>query len=107
MNVTGLAILEAALLVGGAFAARQLSRWISKGGDAKVVLMASVAGWFILFGMVPFLVFALFVKGASVSGEVDRIEGLILNLIPFALVAAPIIGFGDGMLRRKRIPGAR
>lgn len=57
--------------------------------------MASISAWFILFGMVPFLVYALFAGQVAVD-RVGPVETFILNLIPWALAISPIIGFLQG-----------
>lgn len=106
MAVTVLAVVEAALLVFGALSAGRAARWLSAKGDAKVVMMASLATWFILFGMVPFLVFALFATkvGPQTSG-VGSLDTFVLNLIPFALAASPVIGLVEGFRLSRAITG--
>ncbi|MCA1838849.1 MAG: hypothetical protein ABR507_01805 [Actinomycetota bacterium] len=101
MNITTLSIIEASLLIVGAVLATRLTRWLSKNGDRKVVLMASVASWFILFGMVPFLVFSLFVasaRGTAALHGIGTLATFVLNVIPFALVASPLIGSITGFV---------
>jgi len=107
MSVLVFALLEGILLlIGGLTAARLVSR-IARQVDRDVVLMASVAVWFILFAMVPFLVFALFVDRVVLpSGGIDALPSLLLNAIPFALVAAPVIGFAQGWKSSKSKPTA-
>lgn len=73
--------------------------------------MAAVAAWVILFGLLPFFAFALLVQRGTASGSPPAAwEGFVLNLIPFALLAAPLVGFFEGARalsparRRSRAP---
>src|SRR5207253_8649922 len=95
MRPTLLTLLEVVLLSGGGLAARRFVRRVGR-GDRKLVLMASIAAWLVLFGMVPFSVFAAFVQPgtAHTSGPV---ETLILNLVPLALVASPALGIAQAL----------
>lgn len=104
MSVTMLAGIELLLLVAGALLARRLAAAMAKGGDSTVVLMSCVGSWFVLFGMVPFLVFALFVKRAASANEVGLFATAVLNVIPFAMITSPLIGFAHGMFLRKQQP---
>lgn len=92
MNLTVLALVEIALLAGGAVASRRLVLRVGR-GDRKVVVMASVAVWLVLFGLVPFFVFALLLPaGQAGHPGAGPFETAVLNLVPFALVAAPLLG---------------
>lgn len=115
MGIAMLSAIEALLLIAGVLGASRFTRWIVRGGQTgwlssatdglklSVVLMASTVSWLILVGMIPFFVFALFAEGASSPvGKVGAVETLVLNVIPFALVAAPLIGFGLGMRRHNK-----
>lgn len=112
MSATWLALVETVLMPAGALAAMRFTRWVAgltqpegAGTSAgpsqvhrRVVLMAAVAAWVILFGMVPFTVFALFVRGAAgAAGPPPAWEAVVLNLVPLALVASPFAGFVQGM----------
>ena len=90
MHPTLLALLEVVLLAGGGLTARRFVRRVGR-GDRKVVLMASVAAWLVLFGVVPFSVFAAFVRPGT-SRIAGPVETLVLNLVPVALVASPALG---------------
>src|SRR5947208_12583869 len=93
MHPTVLALLEVVLLAGGGLAARRFVRRVGR-GDRKLVLMASVAAWLVLFGMVPFWVFAAFV-GPGTERSAGPVETLVLNLVPLALVASPALGIAQ------------
>lgn len=107
MSTTLLSVLELTLLGAGAFGAMRFTRWIARQADRPAVMMAAVTGWAILFGIIPFFGFALFAPGAaSPAGRPAAWESLVLNLIPFALVAAPLAGFVNGIKvsRRQKLP---
>ncbi len=105
MSVTALAIIESVLLFFGALGAARSTIRIGRRLERGIVLMASVAAWFILFAMIPFGVFALLSgKVAAPDGGVDTFSSLILNSIPFALVAAPLIGFAQGWQVSRKKP---
>ncbi|HVE76016.1 MAG TPA: hypothetical protein VND22_04510 [Actinomycetota bacterium] len=96
MSSSLIAAVVGTLLIAGGFGASRFTRWISKQGDRKIVLIAAVTAWFTLFGMTPFFAFAVLVGKAS-ANSVPPIATFILNLVPFALVAAPFVGFVQGM----------
>lgn len=92
-----MAIIESVLLVFGALGAARSTVRIGRRLERGIVLMASVTAWFILFAMIPFAVFALLSgRVAAPAGGVDPFSSFVLNAIPFALVAAPLIGFAQG-----------
>jgi hypothetical protein len=95
MHPTLLAVLEVVLLCGGGLAARRLVRRVGQ-GDRKLVLMASVAAWLVLFGVVPFCCFAAFVRPGTAQAA-GPVETLILNLVPLALVASPALGIAQAL----------
>lgn len=98
MNTTLLSAVELVLLAAGALGALRFTRWIAREAGRGVILMAAVTAWVILFGIIPFFAFALFAPGAgSPAGHPSTWETFVLNLIPFALVAAPLAGFVNGM----------
>jgi hypothetical protein len=101
-----LAVLIAVLLVAAAWGATRFTRWMSGQGDRTVVLMAAVAAWTVLFGLLPFLVFALNAKRVTDGIPLGSIEQVIINLTPFTLIFSPFIGFVQGMVvtrpRQKR-----
>lgn len=97
VKVMVLAILVGGLIVGGALVSGAFTKWLSKEHDRRVILMASVTSWFVLVGMVPFFVFALFVNRVGSGGRVSSFASFLLNLVPFALVGSPIIGFVQGL----------
>ena len=103
MRPTLLTLLEVVLLSGGGLAARRFVRRVGR-GDRKLVLMASVAAWLVLFGMVPFSVFAAFVRPATAQ-TAGPVETLILNLVPLALVASPALGIAQALVLTGRRRG--
>ena len=105
MHPTVLALLEVVLLAGGGLAARRFVRRVGR-GDRKLVLMASVAAWLVLFGMVPFSVLAAFVQPGTAQ-TVGPVETLILNLVPLALVLSPGLGLVQALLLTGRDRRAR
>lgn len=104
MKVTALAILIGGLIVGGVLVSGAFTKWLSKQHDRRVILMASVTSWFLLVGMVPFFVFALFVNTVGSTGTISPFASFLLNLVPLALVASPIIGFVQGLRLSKGPP---
>jgi hypothetical protein len=103
MHPTLLALLEVLLLTGGSLAARGFVRRVGR-GERKLVLMASVAAWLVLFGLVPFSVFAVFVRPGT--GQVaGPVETLILNIVPLALVASPGLGIVQALVLTGRRGG--
>ncbi len=103
MHPTVLALLEVVLLAGGGLAARRFVRRVGR-GDRKLVLMASVAAWLVLFGMVPFWVFAAFVRSGT-ERSAGPVETLVLNLVPLALVASPALGITQALVLTGRRRG--
>lgn len=99
MHPTLLALVEVLLLAGGASVAHRFVRRVGR-GERKLVLMASVSAWLVLFGMVPFVVFAAFLPSGGVRG-VGPFETLVLNLVPVALVLSP----GVGIVQALRLTG--
>jgi hypothetical protein len=95
-----LTILEILLLAGGGLAARRFVRRVGR-GDRTLVLMASVATWVVLFGLVPFAVFAAFVRPGTEQAA-GPVETLILNLVPLALVASPALGVAQALAQTGR-----
>lgn len=105
MSTTLLSLVELGLLVAGTFASLRLTRWLAREADRGVVLVAAVTVWVILFGVLPMLTFAIFAGQARSAGaSIAAWESLVLNLIPFALVAAPFAGFVNGMRASKPRP---
>ena len=96
MSSSLIAAVVGVLLLAGGFAASRFTRWVSKQGDRKIVLIAAVTAWFTLFGMTPFFAFAILVGKAS-AASVPPLATFVLNLVPFALVSAPFVGFAQGM----------
>jgi hypothetical protein len=90
VHPTLLALVEILLLAGGASAAHRFVRRVGR-GDRKLVLMASVSAWLVLFGMVPFVVFAAFLPAGKAQGA-GPVETLVLNIVPLALVLSPALG---------------
>ena len=102
MNPARLALVELPALALGALAARGLVRRVGR-GERKVVIMASISAWLVLFGMVPFFVFAGLLPhgphgtGAG-GGRAGPLETLILNAVPFAMVISPALGLVQALL---------
>ena len=103
MHPSLLALLEVVLLSGGGLAAQRYVRRVGR-GDRKLVLMASVAAWLVLFGMVPFSVLAAFVQPGTAQ-TVGPVETVILNLVPLALVASPALGITQALVLTGRRRG--
>lgn len=100
---TALALTEGVLLVLGGLAAFAWSRRLARLGDGAVALMGAVTAWFLTFGMIPFLIFAISYRSVASFRGSGSVAIFIINLIPFALVAAPLVGFVHGMkLRRSK-----
>ena len=95
MHPTPLSLLEVLLLAGGALAAQRFVRRVGR-GERKLVLMASVSAWLVLFGLVPFCVFAAFVRPGT-GQAAGPVETLILNVVPLALVASPALGIAQAL----------
>lgn len=105
MSVIALAIVETILLIFGGLGAARFTSRIAGLVDRKVVMMASVTVWFILFAMVPFGVFAILSGNIRPQrGGPDPLSNFVLNAIPFALIAAPLIGFAQGWKLSKTKP---
>lgn len=102
MNVV--AVLIGGLILVGALVSGVFTRWLSKERSRGVILMASVTSWFLLVGMVPFFVFTLSVNRVGSAGTISAFATFMLNLVPFALVASPIIGFVQGLRLSKPPP---
>jgi hypothetical protein len=83
-------MLEIALLAAGALAARGFVRRVGR-GERKVVVLASMAAWLVLFGMIPFFAFAVFLPAGG-RGQAGPFEALVLNVVPFALAVSPLVG---------------
>jgi hypothetical protein len=97
MNLTVLALIEVALLVAGAVASARLVRRIGR-GERKLVVMASISVWLVLFGLVPFFFFAVAVPpGRAGSPGAGAFETVVLNLVPWALVASPVLGVAQAL----------
>jgi hypothetical protein len=103
MHPTLLALLELLLLAGGGLAARWFVRRVGR-GERKLVLMASVSAWLVLFGLVPFSVFAAFVRPGT-GQAAGPVETLILNIVPLALVASPALGIAQAVVLTGRRGG--
>lgn len=98
MHTSVLALLVALFLIAAGWAATRFSRWMAGRGDRTVVLMASVAAWTILFGLVPFVLLALSARRVTGGIPLGTIEKIIINLTPFTLLLSPFIGFVQGMV---------
>jgi hypothetical protein len=93
-----LAILLALLLLGAGFGASRFTKWMASQGDRTVVLMASVAAWTVLFGLLPFVLLAIGAGRVTGGIPMGTIEKIIINLTPFTLILSPFIGFFQGMI---------
>ncbi|HWD08341.1 MAG TPA: hypothetical protein VHA57_04520 [Actinomycetota bacterium] len=104
MNLTLLALIEVVLMAGGAASSLRLVRKIGR-GERKLVVMASITVWLVLFGMVPFFVFALAVPpGHPGNPGAPAFETAVLNLVPWALVASPVLGVAQAFRLTARRP---
>ncbi|GAC1366643.1 MAG: hypothetical protein NVSMB32_11190 [Actinomycetota bacterium] len=102
LNLTLLAVLELALLAGGGLAAHRLVRRVGR-GERRLVLMVSVATWLVLFGMVPFFAFAALVPTARSGHQgAGALALVVLNGVPFTLVASPLLGAAQALAARGR-----
>jgi len=90
VHPTLLALAEIVLLAGGAAASLRFVRRVGR-GDRKLVVMASVAAWLVLFGLVPFGVFSAFLRHGA-GPQAGPLESVVLNLVPWALVLSPVLG---------------
>lgn len=98
MNLTALALLELALLAGGGLAAHRFVQRVGH-GQRPLVVMTSVSAWFVLAGLVPFFAFAaLLPPGRAGHPGAGSFETVALNLVPWALLAAPILGGAQAWL---------
>ena len=84
-------------MVVGAAGAFWLSRMAKRALDRRALLMASVASWLILFGMIPFFAFAILVNQVDSGAPPTAWQEFILNVLPFALVLSPLAGFIHGV----------
>lgn len=97
MNLTVLAGVELVLLVGAAIASARLVARVGRGARPLVVT-AAVAVWLLVFGMVPFFVFAVALPaGRAGHPGAGLFETTVLNLVPLALVASPFVGAAQGL----------
>ena len=92
-----LSIFEGLLLVSGGAAAFWFSRLAKRSLDRRALLMASVASWLILFGMIPFFAFAILATRVDSGTPPAAWQEFILNVLPFALVLSPLAGFIHGV----------
>ena len=100
MNLTLVAGIEVVFLVAGAAAAMRLVARVGT-GERKVVVLAAAAIWLVAFGLVPFCAFALLAPSGHAGGAgAGAFENAVLNAAPFALVASPVLGILQGLLRR-------
>ena len=97
MSISFLSLLEGVLLLAGAAAAFWFSRLAKRSLDRRALLMASVASWLILFGMIPFFAFAILVNRVSSGVPPTAWQEFILNVLPFALLLSPLAGFIHGV----------
>lgn len=104
MNLTLLALIEVVLMAGGAAGSLRLVRRIGR-GERKLVVMASITVWLVLFGMVPFFFFALAVPpGHAGNPGAAAFETAVLNLVPWALVVSPVLGVAQALRLTARRP---
>jgi hypothetical protein len=103
LGTAGVALAELCLLVGGAAGAAAFTRRVAGRIPPPAVLMAAVTAWIVLFGLVPFAGFALLAPRVGSGGAPpERWAVVVLNLVPFALVAAPLVGFVQGLRAPRR-----
>ncbi len=105
MHPTLLAAVEAFLLIAGAAAARRFVRRVGR-GERKLVLMASASAWLVLFGLLPFVVFAANV-GQKTGQAAGPVETFVLNLVPLALAVSPALGLVQALVLTRRGPRVR
>jgi len=97
VNLTLLALIEVVLLAAGAAGSVRLVRRIGR-GERKLVVMAAISVWLVLFGMVPFFVFAVALPpGHAGNPGAGAFETAVLNLVPWALVASPVLGVAQAL----------
>jgi len=101
VHTSVLAVLIVVLLLIGALGALRFTRWMSTQADRKVVLMAGVAAWTILFGLVPFFLFAVTSGRVTAGIPPGGLESAIINVTPFTMIVSPFIGFVQGMSARR------
>lgn len=97
VTTSTLALINGLLLVAGGLGAIFFTRWIGRNGDTRVTLIAAVAAWTILFGLIPFVAFWFVIREIGTNGSLSLSASLIFNLLPFALLLAPVFGFAQGL----------
>lgn len=101
MNLTLVAGIEIAFLVAGAFTSARLVGRVGT-GERKVVVLVAAAIWLVGFGLIPFFAFAVLApSGHAGQAGAGAFENAVLNATPFALVASPVLGILQGLLRRR------
>ena len=98
VHTTVLAGLIVVLLGLGGWGALRFTRWMAGQADRKVVLMAGVAAWTVLFGLLPFFLFAVTSGRVTAGIPPGAIERTIINVTPFTMLVSPMIGFIQGMV---------
>ncbi len=101
VHTSVLAALIILLLGIGAWGALRFTRWMAGQADRKVVLMAGVAAWTVLFGLLPFFLFAVTSGRVTAGIPPGAFERTIINLTPFTMLVSPMIGFIQGMVAAK------
>jgi hypothetical protein len=97
VNLTLLALIEVVLLAAAGIGAYRVVGRIGRGAR-KLVVMASMAVWLLLFGMVPFFIFAVALPaGRAGHPGAGPFETVVLNLVPFALALSPVLGAIQGV----------
>ena len=110
LRTPAIALVVGVLLAAGAAAAAAVTRAAARRIPRSAALMAAVTAWLVLFGLVPLTAFAFLVPGPG-ERPADPPTGwevVVLNVVPFTLLASPLIGFVQGMraTRPPRSPSA-
>jgi hypothetical protein len=98
------AMAEVLLLGWGAAASAVFTSRAAKRIPRAATLMAAGTAWIVLFGLVPFAGFALLAPAVAGSGDATPHSWAVavLNVVPFALVAAPVVGLVQGIAVTRR-----
>ena len=96
MSIPVIGLLVGLSLGLGGLVALRFTKWLCKDNDRKVVLMGGVTAWLVLFGLIPFALFAFLVRNGTSGAELSDYGfpvRFVLGVLPFTLLASPVIGY--------------